>query len=321
MDIKAKVLDAENRIRKYIRTTPLDYSPVLSRLCNANIYLKLESEQLTGSFKIRGAMNKLLSLTEEQKEKGIITASTGNHGLAVAYGLKMLNIPGIIYLPETAPKNKIEPFTYYDSTLKFYGDDTVKTESFARDQAAKNEKTYISPYNDEEIIAGQGTIGIELEQQLDRIDEVFVPVGGGGLISGIAGYLKYSNGNKVRIYGCLPQSSPVMSESIKAGRIIEMDSKETLSDATVGGIDADSITFSLCKEFVDDFFLVSETEIESAIYLILDKHHKLIEGAPALTVAALLANKTKFQGKNIILLISGSNIGIDKVKKILSHKT
>jgi len=321
VNVKDEVIVAESRIRKYIRTTSLDLSPILSQICKANIYLKLESEQLTGSFKIRGALNKLFSLTEAEKAKGVVTASTGNHGLAIAYGLSMLNIPGTIYLPETTPKNKIEPFTEYKAALEFYGDDTVKTESFAREQAIKKGMIYISPYNDKEVIAGQGTIGIELEQQLATLDVIFVPVGGGGLITGIAGYLKSSKNKNTMILGCLPKASPVMYKSIKAGKIVNMDSEETLSDATAGGIDPDSITFDLCKEYVDDYYLITEEEIKKAVFLMLDKHHKLVEGASALTIAALLANKEKFRNKNIVLVLSGSNIGVDKVKKIIQENS
>lgn len=319
MNIKLNVLKAEERIREYIRTTPLEFSPVLSKLCGANVYLKLESEQLTGSFKIRGSLNKLLSLTPDQKQKGITTASTGNHGLAVAYGLKMLAIKGIIYLPETAPKNKIEPFIYYDAVLKFHGNDMLETELFAREQASKNGMTYISPYNDEDIVAGQGTIGIELEKDIKQLDAVFVPVGGGGLISGIAGFLKESDSKNVKVFGCLPKASPVMYESIHVGKIVDMVSRETLSDATAGGIDWDSITFNYCKQYVDDYFLISEEEIKKAIFMMLDKHHKLIEGASALTIAALLKNSKDFRNQNIVLVLSGSNIGVDKIKKIIAE--
>jgi len=316
MNIKDEVLDAKKRIKEYIRETPLEYSPFLSKICDCNVYLKLESEQLTGSFKIRGAMNKLLSLSKLQRQKGIVTASTGNHGLAVAYGLQKLNIKGDIYLPKNAAKSKIETLKDYNAFIKFYGTDCVETEIHARQVAEEKDLIFISPYNDPQIIVGQGTIGIEILKQLPIINSIFVPVGGGGLISGIAGYIK-SFKQKVRVFGCLPIASPVMAESIRAGKITDLEIEETISDATAGGIEPDAITLDICQKYVDDYFLVSEQEIKEAIYLILQKHHKVFEGASALTVAALLKHKEKFRRENVVLVISGSNISIEKLKDIL----
>jgi len=319
MNIKNEVLQAEKIIRKYIRETPLEYSPFLSRICNCNVYMKLESEQLTGSFKIRGAMNKLLSLSEVQRQKGILTASTGNHGLAVAYGLQKLNIKGDIYLPENAARSKIEALKYYNAPVKFYGTDCVEAEIHARHKSEENDLVFVSPYNDPQIIAGQGTIGMEILKQLPITTSIFVPVGGGGLISGIAGYMK-SSAPEIKIFACLPTASPVMSESIKAGKIIEMNIEETLSDATAGGIEPGAITFDLCKKYVDDYFLVTEKEIKKAIYLILEKRHKVFEGASALTVAALLKNKEKFEAENVVLVISGSNVIVAQISQSVSSQ-
>jgi threonine dehydratase len=317
MNVKNEVLKAEKRIRKYIRRTPVEFSPYLSRVCNCYVYFKLESEQITGSFKLRGAMNKLLSLSPAERKKGVATASSGNHGLAVSYGLSRLNIKGRVYLPKNASSAKIELLGYYNAPVEFYGADCVETETFARKQAEKKGLLFISPYNDPEIIGGQGTVGLEISKHLPEVDEVLVPVGGGGLISGIAGYLKSRN-KKIKVFGCLPEASPVMYESIKAGKIIEMESKETLSDGTAGGIEQGAITFNLCKKYVDDYFLLTEEEIKEAIYLVLSKHHKVIEGSGALPVAALLKNKKRFKNKNVVLVISGSNISIEKLKEIIA---
>jgi threonine dehydratase len=190
INIKKEVLDAEKRIRKYIRETPLEFSPHLSQLGKSNVFLKLENIQLTGSFKVRGALNKLISLSKEEKEAGIITASSGNHGLAVAYALKTLGGKGRILLPDYTSKTKIAALQYYNIPITFYGSDCEETEVFARKTALNSNQIFISPYNDPQIIGGQGTIGIELMRQLERIDVVFVSVGWGGLIYGIAGYLK-----------------------------------------------------------------------------------------------------------------------------------
>lgn len=316
IDIKKEALEAEKKIRKHIRETPVDYSPFLSSLGNCEVYLKLENIQLSGSFKFRGTMNKLLSLTKEQREKGIVTASSGNHGAAVAYALKILGLKGTIYLPEYASQAKIEFIRNYDADIKFYGDDCVKTEALARETAEKNGLEFISPYNDPKIIGGQATIGIELERQLDRIDTVLVSVGGGGLIAGIAGYLKAVN-KGIEIIGCQPVNSPVMYESIKAGRIVEMESKPTISDGSAGGIEPGSVTFDICKNIVDDFILVSEEEIKDAIRLILEKHYIIAEGAGVLSVASFVKAKEKFKNKKVVLIISGAKLSLDKLQEIL----
>lgn len=316
MDVRKEVLSAEARIREYIRETPLTYSPYLSNFCKCNIFLKLENLQLTGSFKVRGAFNKLLSLTTKQRDKGVITASTGNHGLGVAYAMKILKCKGTIYLPENSPESKINALKYYSVPLKYYGKNCDETEIYARKIADKNKQVYISPYNDVKIIGGQGTIGFEINEQLKNIDYVFASVGGGGLISGISGYLKSIN-KKIKIIGCLPENSPVMYESVKAGKIIDMEIRPTLSDGTAGGIEPGAITFELCKRLVDDWLLVSENEIKKAIKLILEKHHLVIEGAAGVTVASLIKRKNRFRNKNAVLVICGGNIPIGKLEEII----
>jgi len=316
MDVRKEVLAAEKRIKKYIRETPLEFSPYLSDLCKCNVFLKLENLQLTGSFKIRGAFNKLLSLSKKQKENGVITASTGNHALGVAYALKKLGYKGTIYLPTNASKAKIEALSYYDVPLKYHSTDCVETEVFARKVAEENNLVFVSPYNDPQIIGGQGTIAAELVRQLEKIDYVLVPIGGGGLISGIAGFLKIKDKN-IKIIGCMPKNSPVMSESIKADKIINMKTKPTLSDGTAGGIEPDAITFDICKKYVDDYILVTENEIKKAIKLVLEKHHLVIEGSAGVTVASFLKERRRFKGKNIVLIICGQNISMDKLKQIL----
>lgn len=315
MDIKKEVLEAEQRIRKFIRETPLEYSSYLSNLCKCNAFLKLENLQLTGSFKVRGAFNKLLSLSEKEKSKGIIAASTGNHALGVAYALKKLGCKGTIYLPTNTSKTKIEALSHYDVTLKYHSTDCGETEVYARKISEKNNQTFISPYNDPQIIGGQGTIAVELINQLKEIDYVFVPIGGGGLISGIAGFLKSKNKN-IKIIGCLPKNSPVMFESIKVGKVIDMQIKDTLSDGTAGGIEPNAITLNLCKKYVDEYVLVTEDEIKKAIKLILEKHHLVIEGSAGVAVASFI-KMAKIRNKNVVLVICGGNISMDKLKSII----
>ena len=316
MDFVKETEKAEKRICSYVRKTPLEYSPFLSKEGKSRVYLKLENLQLTGSFKIRGAINKLLSLSQEDKEKGVITSSSGNHGAAFAYITSKLDIEGTIYLPKNASEAKIASLRSYETNLEFHGYDCVQTETHARNLSLEKGVVFVSPYNDPEIIAGQATIGIEIFEQLAGIDVVLVPVGGGGLISGLAGYLKSINKN-IEVIGCQPINSAVMYESIKQDRIVNIESLDTISDGTAGGIEENSITFDFCKKYVDDFILVSELEIKESIRLILQHHHMLIEGAAALTVSSFLKNKYEFEGKNVVLIISGAKISLEKLKEIL----
>jgi len=318
-NIHKEVLAAEKRIRPHIRKTYLEYSPYLSHSVDGHVYLKLECTQHTGSFKYRGALNKFLSLSPEDRQGPVITASSGNHGTAFAAILKIFGGKGVVYLPENASSAKVNNLRQYGVDLEFFGTDCIMSETLAKETAEKNRQVFISPYNDPRIIGGQGTIAVELMDQLDSIDVVLVPVGGGGLISGIAGYLKSIDKN-IHIIGCQPENSAVMSESVKAGKIIEMVSKPTIADGTAGGIEPDSVTFDICRESVDDYLLVGEREIKAAIRHIVEKHQMLIEGAAALSVACLLKEKDRFKGKHTVLIISGKKITVALLKEILNER-
>jgi len=315
-DIKSEVLDAEKRIRKYIRETPVESSPHLNQMGNCRVHLKLETSQITGSFKLRGAVNKFLSLSASEQKEDLITASSGNHAAAFAHVLQQFGGKGTIYLPANASRAKVEALRLTGVKLEQHGEDCIISETLARETAASTGRVFISPYNDLKIIGGQGTIGVELLRQVEKIDCILVPVGGGGLISGVAGYLKAVDKN-IEIVGCQPQNSPVMHASIQAGRILAMESKPSIADGTAGGIDPDTITFDICREFVDDFILVSEDEIKAAIRLMIDKHQLLIEGAAALSVAAYIKEKRQFAGRNVVLIISGKRISLEQLKSIL----
>ncbi len=319
-DIVEKALSAEKRIRKYIKQTPLEYSPHFSELTDCHVYLKLENYQIPGSFKLRGVSNFILSLSRSEKQKGLVAASTGNHAAAFAYILNKFGLKGIICLPENISDSKRQALSSYDIELKQYGADCVETEMYSRNIAEENGYVYVPPYNHIKIIAGQATIAIELLQQLNTIDTVFVPVGGGGLVSGIGGYLKESGILPV-IIGCQPENSPVMYESVRRGKIVEMESLPTLPDRTAGGIEKDSLTFDFCRRYVDDFILVSEGEIEEAIRFMNKKHQMLIEGAAALTVAAYKKNSDSFKCKNVVLIISGNKIAPKSLRNILGNST
>jgi threonine dehydratase len=317
IEVRAEVLEAERRIRPYIRETPLEFSPFLSAECGGSVYLKLENLQLTGSFKLRGAMNKLLSLSDEERSRGVVTASSGNHGAAFAYTLQRFGWRGTVYLPENASRAKVEALRFYGAEMRFHGDDCVLTEAFAKSEAAKAGSVWLPPYNDIKVIGGQGTVAVELDRQLEYFDTVLLPVGGGGLASGVAGYLK-EGGGEVEVIGCLPENSPVMYESVKAGRVLEMESKPTLSDGSAGGIEQGSITFDLCKRYVDDYILLSEEEIARAIRTIVERHFMLIEGSAALPVAALLKRRERFKGRTVVLVLTGAKISREKLIEVLS---
>lgn len=315
-EILAEVQAAEGRIRPYIRETPLERSPDLSERSGAEVYLKLENQQLSGSFKLRGAMNKILSLSDEERARPVVTASSGNHAAAVAYTLSELGGRGVIYLPETVSDAKIDALAPYGVELRLVGRDSVVGELEAKKAAENEGMTYVSPYSDPKVIGGQGTIAAEIERQGDPIDVIFVPVGGGGLVSGIAGYLK-ARDPCVRVIGCQPENSAVMAESVRAGRIRELDSEPTLADGTAGGLDPDAITFPICQRVVDEFVLSSEEEIASAMRFAIEKHCMLIEGAAALSIAAFEKQATNLRGKTVVLVITGKKVSVDTLKRVL----
>jgi threonine dehydratase len=316
MDIAGEVISAEKVIRPYVRETYLEYSPFYSRMTGANVYFKLENLQHTGSFKLRGAMNKLLSLTDEEKGQGVVTASTGNHGAAFAYGLSKVEGSGVVFVPENASRTKVEAIERLGAEVRHVGNDCSETEAYARQYAKKNKMTHMPPYNDVKAIGGQGTIAFELAKQLDQIDAVFVALGGGGMISGIGGFLKPQIPG-VQIVGCSPQNSQVMIQSVKAGKILDLPSLPTLSDGTAGGIEPGSITLDLCREFVDAYITVTEEEIKDSLREFIQTQHMLIEGSAAVAVAAFKKQADRFSGLNVIVIICGGNISLETLKTVL----
>lgn len=316
MELVRKILTAGIRTRPYIRKTPLEYAYGFSVRSGCNVYMKFENMQRTGSFKVRGAVNKLLSLNPDEKEKGVVTASTGNHGLATAYGLGRIGVSGIIFLPETVSSQKIAMLEQFGADIKRFGTDTEETECFAAEEAKKRGLVYISPYNDQDVIAGQGTIGLEIMAQMEGVDVILVSVGGGGLISGIAAWVK-SIRKDVKIIGCLPENSPAMFDSVKAGRIIASTITPTLSDGTAGGIQKGAMTLELCKNLVDDWVLVSEEEIKDAMKRVFETQRLVIEGAAGVAVAGFLKSCSNFEGKTAAIVICGGNIDVDLFKSIV----
>ncbi len=317
MNIQAEIQKAYTRIKPHVRETILEKSIFYSQKGTANVFLKMENLQYTGSFKVRGAMNKILSLSKEELERGVVTASTGNHGAAVAFSLSKLGAKGIVFVSEKASVSKIGAIKRLGAEVRHIGDDPIEAENYARKYALENNLAYISPYNDPQIIGGQGTIGVELAHQLEQIDAVFIAVGGGGLISGIAGYLKSVN-PKIEIIGCSPENSQVMVQSVGMGKLVgDLPSLPTLSDGTAGGIEDNAITFELCQKLVDEYITVTEDEIKQNLLEFMDTHHLLIEGAAAVAIASYLKMREKFVGKNVVIILCGANIGVETLKKVM----
>ncbi len=297
---------ARKRISEYIKITPLRHAEALSNLTGASVFLKLENEQVTGSFKVRGALNRLMTLSKEEAERGVMTASTGNHGLGVAFAAKQLGINAKVVFPigaSTVKRNKMKQAGV--EVIQDVGYEDV--EPYARKLAKERGLTYVSPYNDPEIVAGAGTSGLEIIEQQDEIDTVFVPVGGGGLISGIATVIK-SKSPTTQMIGVQSEVSPEVYESWKAGHWVEAEESDSLAQGLMGGVESDSITLDIIDKYVDRLLLVSEDSIKRAMRFLYEKESLIIEGAGAVTIAALMENASEFVGRKVVLTLSGGNI-------------
>jgi len=307
---------AAERIARYIKRTDLVRSETFSDDLGANVFFKLENLQTTGSFKLRGATNRLMTLTEEELAKGCVAASSGNHGAAVACAMQELGATGVIFVPEQTSDVKVGKIKSYGGTVQYFGTDGLDTEQHAREYAEQNGMLYLSPYNDEQVIAGQGTCGIEILEQLPDIDAVFIAVGGGGLIGGVGSVLKARKPD-IAVYGCQPKASAVMARSVEAGEILDILSAVTISDGTAGGIEAGAITFPLNQSVVDEFVIVDEQQIAAAMRLYIGNEHHTIEGAAGVAVAGLLAKKEELTGQNVVVIICGGNIAEDKLNAVM----
>ena len=297
MDINQLILDASSRIKPFIRKTIFSYSEVFSKLIDGEVYFKLENQQFTGSFKARGALNKILTLNESGKSiSSVISASTGNHGAAVAYAARQAKIECNIYVPEGSSKAKLSNMKNYGATINIFGSDCVEAEAKAREVSEKNQVPYVSPYNDFHIVAGQGTMGAEIKSQANELDAIIISIGGGGLMAGTASFLR-SVWPNIKVIGCSPSNSAIMIHSMEEGKILELESLPTLSDGTAGGVEKESITFPLCCKLVDETILISEKEIKDAMVFYIENEHQLLEGAAGTAVAALIKMKDKLKGK------------------------
>jgi threonine dehydratase len=297
------------RLREHLPVTPLVRYDAFSEELGAEVLVKCEHQQRTGSFKARGSMAKILTLTAGQRQRGVVTASTGNHGLGVGNALATLGGHGIVYLPENASPAKVAALRRFGLEIRAEGFDSGVLEPKARAYAAEHGITYVPPYNDPDIIAGQGTVGVEILEQLDgrELDAVIVAVGGGGLVSGVASVLK-QRFPALRVYGASPVREAPMAASVEAGEIVQVEAKESLSDGTAGSVEAGSITFPLCRDLVDDWVLVSEDAISAALRMVIDTEHQLIEGSAAMAFAAARARRPALEGQRVAVISCGGNI-------------
>jgi threonine dehydratase len=313
------IQDARKAIAPFVKCTPLTRSQFLSKLCNGEVWLKLENLQVTNSFKPRGAFNRLLNLSAKER-RGIITASAGNHGQAVAYAAQKLKFPAKIVVPKTTPKIKINAIKEYGADLVLFGDTYDEAEQKAKKLAWKDEYAYISPYNDELITAGHGTIGLEITEALPTVDTVIVPVGGGGLIAGISIAVK-SIKSSVQVIGVQSEASPVMYKSLRAGRIVDARITETIAEGLAGGIEKDAITFKIIQEYVDEMLLVHEETIRRAVYLLWTWEKQVAEGSGAAAIAPIVENKSLFAGKTVVAVITGGNIDTELFQSIVASES
>lgn len=311
---------ARLRIAAMARRTPLIVSPFLSAYAGASVHLKLESLQETGSFKIRGAANKLLSLTAEEKKRGVISFSTGNHARAVAYVAKRLDVNALICVSKRVPSYRVDAVRKLGAEVVVYGESQDEAMEQAFRMQERRGLTMINAFDDPFIIAGQGTIGLELLEDLPEIDTVVVPLSGGGLISGIALALKCADSG-IRVIGVSMERAPVMYHSLRAGAPIEMPEEDTIADALAGGIGLDNqYTFRMVQQYVDDTVLVSEDEIAEAMAFALNKHRLVVEGAGAVAMAALLYGRVKGAERNVVLVVSGSNVDLPMFLEIVGNR-
>ncbi|UOF91122.1 hydroxyectoine utilization dehydratase EutB [Fodinisporobacter ferrooxydans] len=314
---------ARKRTSQIVKKTPFLYSSVLSDVTGASVYLKLENFHETGAFKLRGAANKILSLTVDEQKRGVTTFSTGNHGLAVAYVAKQLGIRAVICISNRVPKAKVERIRRLGAEIEVFGHGQDDAEKRCYQLQEEQGLTVIKPFDDPYVIAGQGTIGLELLEDLPDLDMVVAGLSGGGLISGLGLALKSTHPG-IQVIGVSMEHGAVMYESLKAGKPVILDEQETLADSLLGGIGLDNqYTFRMVQQYMDQAILVSEEEIAEGMAYIFENHRMAVEGAAAVGVAALLRKKIGKPNGNIAVVISGCNVDIsahlNAVQKYISH--
>lgn len=301
---------AHAAIRPQVDVTPLAHSPALSAALDCHVSLKLDHLQPTGSFKIRGATNKIRCLGAEDRRRGVITASTGNHGMATARAGALAGVRVTVYVGNDAAPMKVAGIRALGADIVTVDGPAYAAEATARQNGEAEKRTYISPYNDPQVMAGQGTLGIELAEQDADLDAVFIAVGGGGLIGGAGTALKIRRPG-IEIVGVWPDASPCMLRSLEAGRIVEADEYPTLSDGTAGAIEPGSITFAICQRVIDTRISVSEREIAAAMRRIGESERWIVEGAAGVALAGLIQQAERYRGRRVAVVLCGRNIALD----------
>lgn len=315
-DVAQLVMEAHERTRDYLIPTPLEFSRYLSDQIDGEVWLKLDLVQRTASFKFRGALNKILSLTEEELDGGVVSASTGNYALAVAEAMRIRNRRATIYVGNDMDDSRLEILRAHGLDVVVSDGDAWGAEIEARRVGDEEGKVYVSPYNDPIVVGGQGTCGYEISQQLPDLDAAFFACGAGGLLTGSSAWLKSQNPD-VRTFGVSPSNSPVMFESVRQDKMITMDTKPTLADTCGGGVDLDTITLDYCRRYSDGIVLLSEDEIAAAIRLLFEQHRLVAEGSGVLGIGGILKNKENFKGKKVVAVVCGRNIDLEVFKRII----
>ncbi|ADM28188.1 threonine dehydratase [Ignisphaera aggregans DSM 17230] len=307
--------EAEKIIRSYIHRTPIDRSETFSRISNCDVYLKYENLQKTGSFKVRGALYKVYK-AYINGAKGVVAASAGNHAQGVAYAARVFGLPSIVVMPRTAPISKIDATKNYGAKIILYGDIIDEAEEKAKEVAEDQDFVFIHPYNDIDVIAGQATIAWEILEQLSNFDIVVVPIGGGGLASGIISIIK-SVKPSIKIVGVEPKNAPKFYESLKCGKIVSIDVKPSIADGLIAKKPG-TLTFEIISKLIDDIVLVDEDEIAYTMFLLLERAKMLVEGAGAVSLAAILSRKiSNIDGKKVLALITGGNVDLTSIYRII----
>lgn len=301
------VFAAARRIAPYVQRTPLERSAHLSDATGADVWLKLECFQTTGSFKLRGALNALLSLDDAARQRGVITASAGNHGLGVATAANLTGLPSVVVVPETASPAKVDLLRQTGCELILHGPDYDAAEAHAIGLAERRDATFVSAYDHPAVVAGGGTIALEVLETLPDADLLVVPAGGGGLISGVALAAKGVK-PEIQVYGAQSVASPALHAALAAGRQVTVPVLNSLADGLSGNIASGSITVDLAGRYVDQIVLVEEAEIAAAMRAILEHEHVLVEGSSAVTAAALGTGRLSIEGRKVVLVLTGRNV-------------
>ncbi|MEZ2311647.1 threonine/serine dehydratase [Paraburkholderia sp. RCC_158] len=309
-DLFDRILDAHVALRPQVAQTPLEHSPMLSAQTGCDVWLKCEHLQHTGSFKFRGASNKLRMLGAASRERGVATVSTGNHGQGVALAGKLASAPVTVYASTSASSVKLDAIRAQGARVVTIDASTLEVELEAARRAEAEGLPFISPYNDLDVIAGQGTIGAELWEQHADLAAVFASVGGGGLISGIGTAMRGFRA-PARIVGCWPENAPTLQRCIEAGRVIQVEETETISDGTAGGVDPDAVTLPIARRVIDRSVLVTEMEIRDAMKRLALSDRWMVEGAAGVALASFLKIAPELQGQSVAIVLCGRNIKLD----------